>query len=369
MDLYSVLWVEKTASEAEIKRAYRKKAMKYHPDRNAGDKKAEAKFKEINEAYQTLSNAQKRQQYDTFGSTGWAGWFWWSQGFWWWFGWVDVDLWDIFSDFFGGWGQGRQRKSGVQKWEDLEQFISIDLKTSILWGKQTISYDKMGSCTECKWVGGSNKKSCGDCSGTGYKTYTKQTMFGVVQQTGACDSCNATGETFETKCNICHGQKRTSVRVEKEIEIPAGIDDGMIIKMEGEGNEGVGTKQAGDLYLKFRVKLEEKGLKRDGTNLYYDLEIDVVEAVLGTTKEVSLPVLWKRKIEIPQGTAHGTVLKFKWDWVKDVSYDEKGDLLINISLKIPKKLWKKERELYTEIAKEKKLNVNSKKWVFESIFG
>ena len=372
MDLYIVLEIEKTATEAEIKKAYRKMAMKYHPDRNAWDKEAEAKFKEVNEAYQTLSNAQKRQQYDTFGSTGWAGWFGWGGGFGGWFwGGVDVDLWDIFSDFFGwgGWGQRRQKKSWVQRWEDLEQFITIDLETSILWWKHTVSYDKMTSCVECNWLGGTGKKSCGDCNGTWYKTYTKQTMFGVVQQTGACDVCSGTGESFEKKCDICHGQKRTSTRVEKEIDIPAGIDDGMIIKLEGEWNDWIGTKQSWDLYLKFRVKLEEKWLQREGTSLHYKLEIEAVEAILGTTKEVKIPVIGKRKIEIPQGTQFWTILKFKWDWVKDVSYDQKGDLLIEISIKIPKKLSKKERDCYWEIAKEKKLNVNNHKWIFESIFG
>ncbi len=369
MDLYWVLGVEKNASEADIKKAYRKMAMKYHPDRNAWDKEAEAKFKEVNEAYQILSNSQKKQQYDTFWSTGWAWGFWTGQWFWWGFGWVDVDLWDIFSDFFGWGWRSRQKKSWVQRWEDLEQFISINLETSILWWKHTVSYDKMSGCTECKWEGWSGKKSCGDCNGTGYKTYTKQTMFGVVQQTGACDICEWTGESFEKVCDICHGQKRTSTRVEKEIDIPAGIDDGMIIKLEGEWSDWIWTKQSGDLYLKFRVKLEDKWLKRDGVNLYYNLEIESVEATLGTTKEVKIPVLGKRKIEIPQWTQFWTILKFKGDWVKDVSYDEKGDLMVKISIKIPKKLSKKERDFYWQIAKEKKLNVNNHKGIFESIFG
>ena len=369
MNPYNVLGVEKSASEADIKKAYRKKAMKYHPDRNAGDKDAEAKFKEINEAFQTIGNPQKRQQYDTFGSTGWAWWFWRWQGFGWWFGWVDVDLWDIFSDFFGWGGQARQKKSGVQRWEDLEQFISIDLKTSILWGKHTVSYDKMTSCGECKWVWGSGKKSCGDCNGTGYKTYTKQTMFGVVQQTGACDVCSGTGESFTKTCDICHGQKRTSTRVEKEIDIPAGIDDSMIIKMEWEGNDWIGTKQGWDLYLKFRVKLEDKGLTREGIHLFYDLEVEVVEAILWTTKEVSIPVIGKRIVKIPSGIQSGTVIKVDWDGVKDVNYDTKWDLHITIIIKIPKKLTKKEKELYLEIAKEKKVDVNNKKGMFEKIFG
>lgn len=368
MDLYAVLGVDKSASKDEIKKAYRKMAMKYHPDRNSWDKEAEKKFKEINEAYQILSDDRKRQQYDTYGSTGGAG------GFWgWWFGWgfwgVDVDLGDIFSEFFGWGWRARQKKSWIQRGEDIEEVIIIDLKTSIYWGKQKVSFDKMVTCTECKWEGGSGKKSCGWCSWTGYKTYTKQSMFGVIQQTGVCDECQWTGETFTDKCNICHWTKRTSARVEKEIDIPAGIDDSMIIKMEWEWNDWIWTKQSWDLYLKFRVKLEEKGLVRDWINLFYELEIEVVEAVLGTTKEVSIPVIGKRKINIPSWTTHWSVLKIVWDWVKDVNYDTKWDLHINISIKIPKKLSKKEKELYLEIAKEKKVDVNNEKGIFEKIFG
>lgn len=368
MAFYSILEISKTATQDEIKRSYRKLAMKYHPDRNKGDKEAEAKFKEINEAYQTLSDPQKRQQYDTFGKVWWN---WWFGGWFWGFGqgWVDVDLWDIFSDFFGWGWRSRQKKSGVQRWEDIEEGITIDLKTSIYWGKEKISYDKMSTCTECKWEGWNWKKSCTGCSGSGYKTYTKQSMFGVIQQTGACDECNWTWETFEKVCEICHGKKRVSTRVEKEIEIPAGIDDSMIIKMEWEWNDWIWTKQSGDLYLRFRVKLEEKGLRREWINLFYEINIDTVEAVLGTTKEFILPVIGKRKIEIPSWTQSWTVLKFSWDWVKDVNYDTKWDLNIKVIIKIPKKLSKKERELYNEIAKEKKLNVNNHKWIFESIFG
>ena len=367
MNFYAILEIEKTATKEEIKKAYRKLAMKYHPDRNKGDKEAEAKFKEVNEAYQTLSDDKKRQQYDMFGKTGGAGWFW--GGFWGWFWWVDVDLWDIFSEFFGWGSRTRQKKSSVQRGEDIEESITIDLKTSIYWWKQKISYDKMTTCTECKWEGWSGKKSCPGCNWSGYKTYTQQSMFGVIQQTGACDECNWTGEIFEKTCEICHGKKRTSTRVEKEIEIPAGIDDSMIIKMEWEWNDWIGTKQSGDLYLRFRVKLEEKWLKREWLNLFYNLEIEIVEAVLWTTKEIKIPVIGKRKIEIPSGITHGTVLKIIGDWVKDVNYDTKGDLAISISIKIPKKLSKKEKELYTEIAKERKLNVNNHKWIFEKIFG
>jgi len=367
MDFYEILEIKKTATKDEIKRSYRKLAMKYHPDRNSGDKEAEKKFKEINEAYQTLSDDNKRKQYDMFGKAWWAGWFWWGfgGGFWW----VDVDLGDIFSEFFGWWTRARQRKSASQRGEDIEEVITIDLKTSIYWGKQKISFNKMVSCEKCNWEWWSGKKSCSWCNGTGYKTYTQQSMFGVIQQTWTCDECNWTGESFEKVCESCNWKKRVSKKQEKTIEIPAGIDDGMIIKMEWEWNDGINTKVSGDLYLRFRVKLEEKWLKRKWLDLFYDLEIEVVEAVLWTTKEVSIPVIGKRKIEIPAGTSHSTVLKIIGDWVKDVNYDTKWDLHINILIKIPKKLWKKEKELYIEIAKEKKINVNNHKWIFEKLFG
>ncbi len=368
MEYYEILEIEKTATKDEIKKSYRKLAMKYHPDRNQWDKEAEKKFKEINEAYQTLSDDRKRQQYDTFGKAWWNWWFW-GGGFGWWFWWVDVDLWDIFSDFFGGWSsRTRQKKSGVQRWEDIEENITIDLKTSIYWWKQKINFDKMSSCTECNWEGGSGKKSCGGCNWTGYKTYTQQSMFWVIQQTGACDECQWTWESFTDKCNICHWKKRTSIRVEKEIDIPAGIDDSMIIKMEWEWNDWIWTKQSWDLYLRFRVKLEEKWLVRDWINLFYELEIEVVEAILWTTKEIKIPVIGKRKIEVPSWTTHWSILKIIWDWVKDVNYDTKWDLHIKILIKIPKKLSKKEKELYLEIAKVKKLDVNNEKGIFEKIF-
>ena len=367
MEYYNTLGLEKWASKEEIKKAYRKLAMQYHPDRNSGDKEAEAKFKEVNEAYWVLSDDQKRQQYDTFWkSGGGASWFQ-AWGF-------DVDISDIFESFF--WGQGgarwaggqRRRRSSEQKGEDIETYVNIDLATSIKWGKKTISYNKMSSCWECSWVGGEGKKECSKCNGSGYVTYTKQSMFGVIQQTWACDECNATGESFETLCSICNGQKRVSTKVDYDLEIPAGIDDSMVIKIAEEGNEGIGTNAKWDLYVKFRVEQEDGDLKRDGNNLHYDLEIQIIEAILWTTKDINIPIIGKRSISIDSGTQMGTTLTIKWDGIKDVQYDQKWDLFIHLDIKIPKKLSKKEREHYEEIAKEKKLNVCNKKWIFEKIF-
>lgn len=374
MDLYGVLGVDKWSSKEEIKKAYRKLAMKYHPDRNAWDKESETKFKEINEAYQTLSDDWKRQEYDRFGSTGgawgfgWNGWFGW--GFW---GWVDVDLWDIFEQFFSwnGWARSGwwNSRSTEQRWEDIEQLIEIDLKTSIYWAKQKIKVNKRVACKKCDWVGWEWKKTCSKCNGRWQVTYTTQSLFGTIQQTAACDSCNWSWESFQHICGICNWSKRVVDKVELDLDIPAWINNWMVIKLEWEWNEWVWTKHAWSLYLKFKVKLEEKGLKREGDDLYYEIEIDTVEAVLWTTKEINIPVIWKRTIDIESGTAHSTVIELSWDWVKNVESDRKWDLYITVNIKIPKKLTKKEKELYLEIAAEKKINVNNNKWIFEKMFG
>lgn len=363
---YDILWVEKTASVEEIKKAYRKLAMQYHPDRNKGDAWAEAKFKEIGQAYGVLSDDAKRKQYDMFGSTGASGnpfgggWFQ-----------TDFDVGDIFEQFFGGnpFGWWTRQRNQSQRGEDLEYNLEIDLKTSIYGGKETITFNKRTSCGECSGEGGKWKKTCSQCGGTGRVTRTSQSPFGVIQQTVTCDVCNGSGESFDTICETCQGSKREVKNHSLDVEIPAGIDDGMVIKMTGEWNDGVGTNQTGDLYVKFFVRSEEKNLRRDGVNLYYDLEIDVVEATLGTKKDINIPIIWKRTITIDAGTQPETTLKLAWDGVKYIDRDAKGDLHITIHVKVPKKLGKKEREFYEKIASEKKLNVLNKKGVLEKLFG
>ena len=373
MDLYWVLGIEKSASADEIKKAYRKLAMKYHPDRNSWDKESEKKFKEINEAYQVLSDNSKRQQYDRFGSTSWAawGWFW---GGWFW-GWVDVDLWDIFEQFFwwnswwwGWFGRGWSRKT-EQRWEDLEQTLEIDLKTSIYWSKEKIKVNKRVSCKKCEWVWWQGKKSCSKCNWVWQVTYTSQSIFWTVQQTWTCDACSGSWETFDTICSTCSGSKRVVDKKELDLDIPAWIDNWMVIKLEWEGNDWIWTNASGDLYLKFKVSLEEKGLKRKADDLFYEIEVDVVEAVLWTKKEINIPIIGKRNIDISAWTQSWTVLEITKDWVKDIQSDRKWNLYITINIKVSKKLTKKEKELYLEIAKEKKINVNNNKWIFEKMFG
>lgn len=370
MDLYGILGIEKNASKDEIKKAYRKLAMKYHPDRNSGDTEAEKKFKEVNEAYSTLSDDSKRQQYDMFGSTGWAtgGW----NPFGGWFGGnaQNVDFGDIFESFFG-WGFNgqsgwRQRRTEF-KWEDLEYNLKIDLKTSIYGSKETIEFKKRETCGTCNGEGGSEKTTCKKCNGHGQVTQTSQSIFGTIQQTVTCDECHWSWESFKNICWDCNGEKRKVEKKKIDIDIPAWIDNGMIIKMTGEWNDGVWTKASWDLYIKFSIPTEEKGLKRDGANLHYTVEVDVIEAILWTTKDFSIPILWKRNIEIKAGTSHWTIIKINNDGVKHIDSEDKWDLIITVNIKIPKKISKIERSHYEAIATEKKINVN-KGWIFEKIF-
>ena len=365
MDLYNILWLEKKSSKDDIKKAYRKLAMKYHPDRNSWDKESEKKFKEINEAYSILSDDAKRQQYDTFWSTSW-NWNPFGSGFSWW---VDVDLWDIFESFFWWWwSRWTRRKSNIFKGEDIEYNINIDLKTSIYWWNEKITFSKFEFCNKCNWEWWKWKQSCNTCNWAWQVTYTSQSIFWTIKQTWTCDKCHWTWEKIETICNECHWNKRKKVKKEIDINIPAGIDNWMIIKLTSEWNDWVWTKASGDLYINFWVNLEDKWLKRKWINLYYDLEIDVIETILWTKKEILLPILWKRVIDISPWTIHWTIIKISSDWVKQINSESKWDLFIKIILKIPKKLGKRERELYEEIAKEKKINVN-KSWVFKKIFG
>lgn len=363
-DFYEILWLQKWASSEDIKKAYRKLAMQYHPDRTGWDTASEAKFKEVNEAYATLSDPQKKQQYDMFGSAGWSSF----GGFGW--GFQAEDLGDIFSSFFGGGFSGATRgRRTEQRGEDLEYDLHIDLKTSIYGGKQKIEFNRRDECSNCQGEGGSGKKTCDTCNGRGQVVQTTQSPFGVIQQTRTCPECQGSGETFEHICSECQWEKRVLKKHKMDIDIPAGIDDSMVIKMTGEGNAWVGTKASGDLYIRFHVNLEEKWLSRDGIHLHYDLEIDLVEAILGTKKEVQIPILGKRTIVIEAGTQAESILKISGDGVKEVQRDHKGDLLLHIHIPIPKKLGKNERELYTEIAKEKKINVLNKKGVLEKLFG
>lgn len=355
-EFYEILEVEHTVSAEELKRAYRKKAMECHPDRHGWDKEKEKLFKQVNEAYATLSDPQKRAHYDRFGTADMGGWFGGAGGFH-----MDMDFSDIFESFFG-WGfhgNGTRRKAGSVEWEDIEVRVKLTFAEALSGTKKTISYSRKVVCQECNGTGAkkwTEPKECATCHGSWHVRKRTQTIFGVMEQTGVCPDCHGTGKIIAEKCSVCHGERRQTEKIEKEIDVPAGIDDGMTIKLRGEGNEGIGSK-SGDLYVSFSIPESVDGLTREDTNLFYTLEIDPVEAVLGIKKILKLPVLWERTIEIRSGTQHWEILKFKQDGVKHISRDQKWDLFIAINIKIPTNPTKKERELYKNIAKEKKIEV------------
>lgn len=360
---YDILWVDKWASWEDIKKAYRKKAMEHHPDR-WGDAEI---FKEINEAYWVLWDENKKREYDTYWRVWWNPFWGWTWGFGW-FWWVDVDLGDIFESFFGwsAWWRSRKKPKNFS-WEDIETRINIDLKTSIIWWKINVKYQKYVKCNDCNQDWWTGIKTCWDCNWTWYVKYRQQTMFGTVEHTWACESCNWTWETLENVCKFCNWQKRIKKDVVYDLEIPAWIDDWMTIKITWEWNDWV-KSISGDLYVRFWVDLKEKNLVRRGYDLYYELEIDVLEAILWTQKDIIIPVIWKRSITIESWTQIWTIIKKSWDWVKFIDKDKKWDLYIEIKIKIPKKLSDFERESYEKIAKEKKINFSNKKWIFEKIF-
>ncbi|EKE29624.1 MAG: chaperone protein DnaJ [uncultured bacterium (gcode 4)] len=364
---YDLLGVDKNANPEEIKKAYRKKAMELHPDRHGWDKQKETEFKKINEAYSILSDAQKKAHYDRFGSAEWMWGF--SQG---WFGWADFDISDIFESFFwwnfsqGWWSRRKKDESG----EDLEMNVKLDFSEAIFGGKKTLKFEKRVVCGSCKWSWAkawTSAKACGTCGWTWQVKRRTQSFFWVIEQASVCPTCGWNWTIVESPCTECWGKKRIGKKTEKEIDIPAWIDDGMSIKMKWEWNEWTNGRNW-DLYITFSVPDSFEWLKRDEDNLHIDLGIDPVEAVLGAKRKVKVPLLWDRQIEIKPGTQDGDIIKFKWDWVKNVSRDIKWDLFLHVIIKVPTHLSKRERELYEEIAKEKWIDFADHKWIFWKIF-
>lgn len=362
---YDILWISKDASPDEIKKAYRKKAMDLHPDRHAWDKQKEAEFKKVNEAYSVLSDASKKTNYDRFGT---ADWMWWFQSSW--FN-ADFDIWDIFESFFWWWfSSSRWPKKRSERWEDLEMNLKLEFSEAIFWAKRTIKFDKQTLCEECEWTWAkkwTSPKQCPVCHGKWYVKQRTQSFFWVMEQTVPCSTCSASGEVVDEPCTACFWKKRISKRIEKEIDIPAWIDDGMTIKMRGEWNEWPWW-QNWDFYITFKVPSSYEWLQRDWDNLIYKILVDPIEAVLWSKRKEKIPLLWERVIEIKPWTQFWDILRFKWDWVKSISKDSKWDLFIHIEIRIPTSLSKKERELYELLAKEKEIDHADHKWIFSKIF-
>lgn len=347
-DYYEVLGVSKDASDADIKKAFRKLARKYHPDVNPGDKDAEAKFKEVNDAYATLSDPQKRAQYDQFGHDApnfGAGGFGGASGF----GGADFgDFGDIFNMFFGG--ASPQGNSGPQRGSDLRYDLTISFEEAAFGAKKTISVDKWVACPTCKGTGakpGTKPETCPRCHGTGRVTSMQQTPFGRMQTQTTCPDCGGTGKIIKEKCPDCGGTGRKRETKRLEVNIPAGVDSGTRLRMSGEGEAGEAGGPAGDLYIYIRVR-PHPVFSRQDNDVFMDQPINMAQAALGD--EIEVPTLEGRiKFTIPAGVQDGARFRLKGKGIRGMRYG-KGDQYVTVHIDTPKSLTDEQRQLFERLA-------------------
>lgn len=358
-DYYEVLGLQKGASEDEIKKAFRKMAMKYHPDRNPGDKEAEEKFKEVNEAYSVLSDPDKKSKYDRFGHAGvdpnagfgGAGGFSGAGGF--------DDIFDIFGNMFGGGGGfggfgggGGARRNGPMKGRDLQKAITIEFEEAAFGVKKEISISKYVKCDTCNGEGnkpGTEKKTCPSCNGTGQVHTVQRTPFGQFQSTGPCPDCGGKGTIIDTPCPDCHGTGKIRKNVKINIDIPAGVDNESVITLRGQGEPGENGGPNGDLYIVITVK-PHKMFKRERDNLYLDMPISFEQATLGD--DIVVPTLSEKvTYKIPAGTQPGTVFRLKGKGVRNVRSGRMGDMYVKVILEVPTKLNSKQKKAIQEMGK------------------
>ncbi len=354
-DYYEILGVTRSSSESEIKKAYRQMALKYHPDKNPGNKQSEEKFKEAAEAYEVLSDANKKSRYDQFGHQGVGGA---SQGQ---GGHMNMD--DIFSQFgdiFGGhnpfesfFGGGQQRGSGgrrVNRGSNLRIKVKLNLQEIANGVEKKIKVNKTVACNTCHGSGaqGSNSfNTCGTCKGAGQIRRVTNTILGQMQTTTTCPTCNGEGQVIANRCKACHGSGTEQGEETITVPIPAGVADGMQLNVSGKGNMGERNGVPGDLFIVIE-EIEDTLLKRDQDNLLFDLYITFADAALGTTVEVPT-VDGKAKIKIDPGTQGGKVLRLKAKGLPRVNSYHKGDLLVNINVWTPQSLSSEEKKILEKL--------------------
>ena len=363
-DYYEVLGVSKTANEDEIKKAYRGLAKKYHPDMNPGDKDAEVKFKEVNEAYAVLSDSDKRSKYDRFGhdafdpSAG-AGGFGGFGGF----SGADFDFGDIFSSFFGGGSSSRSRANMPVEGDDVATRVSVSFEEAAFGCKKEVNFARIESCPDCNGSGGTDVERCGDCNGTGRINVRQQTMLGYMQTQRPCAKCSGKGKIIKNPCKNCNGKGRVKINKKLEVNIPAGIDNRQNIILRGQGCAGINGGPSGDLIIEVTVR-PDRIFEREGNNIYCEVPITFAEAALGA--EIDVPVLGggTEKFKIPEGTQSGTNFTLKNKGIPDINTKRKGDVIITVAVETPKNLNSKQKDLLSAFAESLGENNAAKKQSF-----
>ncbi len=354
-DYYEVLGVSKNASADEIKKAYRSCAKKYHPDLNPGDKEAEAKFKEANEAYEVLSDENKKARYDQYGHAGvdpnfGAG----AGGF----GGFDfgdsIDLGDIFGSFFGGFGNSsrRQNPNAPRKGSTVQANVTISFEEAAKGCKKKINISRIDTCSECGGTGckkGTSPQTCPTCGGKGQVTQQQRTPFGVMSTSKQCPNCGGRGKIIKDPCSKCRGTGFESKPATIEVDIPAGIDDRQALNVRGAGNKGVNGGATGDLRVNINVR-PHPFFERDGFDVWCDFTVTFAQAALGDT--VYIPTLdGKVKYDLPAGTQPGEVFRFKNRGIQQLGGRGRGNQFVRIVVDVPKNLTSKQKELLRDFDK------------------
>ena len=354
-DFYEVLGVKKGASEDELKKAYRKLAKENHPDLHPGDKECEARFKEINEAYEVLSDPDKRAKYDQFGHAAFDP----SQGFGGGGGFGGFEgfggFGDIFSDIFGGGfgfgGGGGRNPNAPRKGDNLRATVNIKFEEAAFGVKKDVFVSKIEQCPDCKGTGcaeGTTAEVCPDCKGTGTVMSTKRTPFGMVQSSEQCPKCKGRGKIIHSPCKTCRGMGSVRRQHKVSVSIPAGIDDGQTISLKGQGNAGLNGGPAGDLLITVLVQPHAR-FERDGASILLDQEISFAQAALGA--EVEVPTLdGKVKLNIPEGTQTGTTFRLKGKGVPFLRNGGRGDQFVTVNVAVPRGMTSTQKDALRQYA-------------------
>ncbi|QHI96005.1 molecular chaperone DnaJ [Aristophania vespae] len=348
IDYYEALSVSRTASQDELKKAFRKKAMQYHPDRNPGDKEAEQKFKEINAAYEVLRDEEKRAAYDRYGHAAFEGGSGGGGGFGGFGGFDAGGLGDIFEQMFG---MGGRRGSTQRSAADIQIQVEVSLKEAFTGVKKEVSVKTRVSCSTCHGTGSADpnsaKTTCPSCHGRG--VVRAQQGFFLVER--PCPTCQGTGQTVEKPCHTCHGSGTEAATSTVNIDIPAGIEDGTRIRLAGKGEAGSGNIQPGDLYVLVSVESHDL-FQREGAHIYCRVPLRMTQAALGT--EIEVPVIdgSSAKVKIPAGTQSGETLRLRGKGFSVLHSKARGDMYLQMSIETPQHLTKRQRELLEEFEQE-----------------